>query len=76
VLEVKEETGLGFRVIKPLRTWSETDKNNHVAGITFLAQKAKGKFAISDEHTTYEWVSRKEALQRRLPIWLRDELDF
>jgi 8-oxo-dGTP diphosphatase len=74
--EVKEETGLKIRIIKPLRTWSQTSKNLHLSGITFLAEKLTGKLTLSDEHKTHEWIGKKDALQRPFPKWLKDEFSF
>jgi 8-oxo-dGTP diphosphatase len=74
--EVKEETGLSIRIIKPLRTWTQKQGTLKLFGITFLAQKTAGKVILGDEHKTYEWVSRKEVLERRFPKWLKDEFNF
>ena len=74
--EAREETGLGIKIIKPLRTWSQEQDRLRLIGITFLAQKTAGKVVLSEEHKTYEWVSKKEVLERRFPKWLKDEFNF
>ena len=74
--EVKEETGLNIKIIKPLRIWSQKQGSLRQIGITFLAQKTAGKVILSEEHKSCEWVSRKEVLERRFPKWLKDEFNF
>ena len=74
--EVKEETGLNIRIIKPLRTWTQADSKLRLTGITFLTQKSTGKLTLSGEHQSHEWISKKDASQRRFPKWLKDEFNF
>jgi 8-oxo-dGTP diphosphatase len=72
--EIKEETGLEVKIIKPTRTWSFTKGDIQVVGITFLCKHISGEVCLSHEHTEYEWVDPKEASSKGFEKWLLEEI--
>lgn len=69
--EVKEETGLQIKIIKPLSTFTSIEDSIHLIGINYLCKYIKGKVKLSSEHVRYRWISLKRS-ETMLPSWLKD----
>jgi 8-oxo-dGTP diphosphatase len=71
--EVKEESGLEIEIIQPTDAWSFLkDEDTQLTGITYLVIGQKGEVVLSEEHSSYEWLTYDEVLKRadELPEWL------
>ena len=69
--EVKEETNLSVKLIKPIAMTTILKKGKYqVVGTVFLC-KANSKIKLSEEHTSYEWIDLKELKTKKYPEWLR-----
>jgi 8-oxo-dGTP diphosphatase len=60
--EVKEETGLSIKVLKPVRTWTffKNKKNTQVIGLTMLCRYKSGKVKLSKEHKDFRWIKPED----------------
>jgi 8-oxo-dGTP diphosphatase len=60
--EVFEETGLKFKIIKPISVWTffKNDRKTQVIGITFLAKPISDEIKLSKEHVDSKWVLPEE----------------
>jgi len=70
--EVKEETNLDIRVIKPLGTWSAVKDKIWAIGICFLCKYKKGKVKISKEHSDFLFLRLKELNKVKIEKWIKD----
>ena len=65
--EVKEETGLEIEILKPLTVFhdyrGERAPENEMLIITYWCKTHSEQVVLSEEHTAYQWISLKEALQ-------------
>ena len=62
IRELKEETNLDVRIIKPVYTFTAVRPDYQTVGIGFLAIPTNDHVQISDEHTEYCFVSSDELL--------------
>jgi 8-oxo-dGTP diphosphatase len=64
--EVKEETGLEIEILKPLTIFhdyrGERVPENEMLIITYWCKTHSDQVVLSEEHTDYQWISLKEAL--------------
>ena len=58
--EVREETGLKIKIIKPIYTFTAIREDYQTVGIGFLAIPEDDHVHISEEHTDYKWVNEEE----------------
>lgn len=73
--EIKEETGLDIKVIRPLIVWSFLKySNKQNIGITFLCEAAGDSVKISSEHDAYKWLSKEEFETINILPELKDDM--
>lgn len=62
--EVKEETNLDVKVLKPISTFEyKVEKENEIRDATqinFLVEYISGDVKISNEHQAFKWISKNE----------------
>ena len=58
--ELREETGLKIKIIKPIYTFTAIREDYQTVGIGFLAIPEDDHVHISEEHTDYKWVNEEE----------------
>ena len=58
--ELREETGLKIKIIKPIYTFTAIREDYQTVGIGFLAIPEDDQVHISEEHTDYKWVNEEE----------------
>ena len=58
--ELREETGLKIKIIKPIYTFTAIREDYQTVGIGFLAIPEDDHVQISEEHPAYKWVDEKE----------------
>jgi 8-oxo-dGTP diphosphatase len=77
IREVKEETGLTVRAIRPTRTWSFVkDDDFQLIGITFFCEADSNNIKLSNEHTNDLWLSAEEINERTdFPSWIKEEIN-
>jgi len=65
--EVREETGQEIEVLKPLTVFhdyrGEIIAENELLIITYWCKARSDQVVLSEEHSAYQWVSPKEALE-------------
>lgn len=69
--EVREETNLSVKPIKPIAMTTIRKKDMYQVVATVFLCKAKGKIKLSDEHTSHVWVALEELKTKKYPEWLR-----
>lgn len=62
VRELKEETGLDIKIIKPIYTFTAIRPDYQTVGIGFLTIPTNDHVKLSHEHTDYQFVSSDELL--------------
>ncbi|WP_421378919.1 NUDIX hydrolase [Bacillus salacetis] len=73
--EIKEETGLNVTVEKLLYAVSfNTDPSRQVVLLTYLCESKSTNVVLSDEHSSYRWVS-EEQLKVFLPKEILEDLE-
>ncbi len=60
IRELKEETGLDIKIIKPVYTFTAIRPKYQTVGIGFLCIPTNDQVVISDEHTDYKFVSKED----------------
>lgn len=60
IRELKEETGLDIKILKPVYTFTAIRKDYQTVGIGFLSIPTNDHVVISDEHTDYKFVSSSQ----------------
>lgn len=60
IRELKEETSLDIKIIKPVYTFTAIRPNYQTVGIGFLCIPTHHHVKISDEHTDYKFVNKEE----------------
>lgn len=60
IRELKEETGLDIKVLKPVYTFTAIRENYQTVGIGFLTIPTHDHVVLSDEHTDYQFVNQDE----------------
>ena len=74
--EVKEETRLTVKAIKPLFTFKKLMPNGlHYIFIVYHCKKLSGKIRLSEEHSAYRWATQKEILRLEIHPFLRAFLE-
>lgn len=63
IRELKEETGLDIKIIKPVYTFTAIRPDYQTVGIGFLTIPTNDHVQLSHEHTDYQFVSSTELLQ-------------
>lgn len=63
IRELKEETGLDIKILKPIYTFTKIRKNYQTVGIGFLCIPVNDHVVISEEHTEYKFVDEEELRQ-------------
>ena len=75
IREVKEETDLDVKIIKPTNVWSyNANKELQIIAIAFLAECKSDKIRISKEHSKYEWLSFEEII--KIDSWVKREIEI
>lgn len=62
IRELKEETGLEIKILKPVYTFTAIRPQYQTVGIGFLCVPTNNHVKISEEHTGYKFVSSNELL--------------
>jgi len=66
--EIKEETGIeDIEIVKPLTVFhvyrnNTKNKENELIGIAYWCKTKTTEIVLSNEHTDYQWLSPKEAI--------------
>lgn len=60
IRELKEETDLDIKIIKPVYTFTAIRPNYQTVGIGFLTIPTNDHVVLSDEHTDYKFVDKEE----------------
>lgn len=56
--ELKEETGLTAKIIRPLQTWNFfRGDDTQIVGITFLCKADSDIVQLSSEHDAFAWIT-------------------
>ncbi|MCW1297015.1 MAG: NUDIX domain-containing protein [Candidatus Parvarchaeota archaeon] len=60
--EIKEETGIKVKIIRPVRIWTffKENRKTQVIGITLLCRYSGGKIKLSKEHDDYKWIKPED----------------
>lgn len=61
--EVKEETQLDIKNIKPFVVLTHQKKENSAVIIGYTSEIKAGEIKLNWEHTEYKWVTKEEALK-------------
>ncbi len=72
VRELKEETGLDIKVLKPVYTFTAIRPNYQTVGIGFLCIPMTDQVILSDEHTDYKFVDEEELKEKLDPLIYND----
>jgi 8-oxo-dGTP diphosphatase len=72
--EIMEESGLKVKLLHMLNSWSVDvpEKDMHLDGKTYLCESKSDQVQLSDEHTTFKWVTHEELAALDVPAWLRE----
>lgn len=70
--ELREETGLKIKIIKPIYTFTAIREDYQTVGIGFLAIPEDDHVQISEEHTDYKWVDEEELKETLNPHIFND----
>ena len=60
IRELKEETNLDIKILKPVYTFTAIRPDYQTVGIGFLSIPTNNHVIISDEHTDYQFVTSEE----------------
>lgn len=60
IRELKEETGLDIKILKPVYTFTAVRPDYQTVGIGFLSIPTNDHVILSDEHTDYKFVDSHE----------------
>ncbi len=60
IRELKEETGLDVKILKPVYTFTAIRDNYQTVGIGFLTIPTNDHVIISNEHTDFQFVDSKD----------------
>lgn len=63
IRELKEETHLDIKILKPVYTFTAIRPNYQTVGIGFLCIPTNDHVCISEEHTEYQFVSPDHLLE-------------
>ncbi len=74
--EVKEETGLEFRVVKQLPTLRKADKKYESTCDVYLIDVASMNVKLSPEHSDYRWMKAEDIQKQDLVLYADLLLEF
>lgn len=63
IRELKEETNLDIKIIKPVYTFTAIRPHYQTVGVGFLCIPTDNHVCISEEHTEYKFVNSNELLE-------------
>ena len=69
--EVKEETSLEVKPVRPVFTFHETLNSEEHVFIVYLCNWKRGEVKLSHEHTEYKWAEKEEILKLKTGKWLK-----
>ncbi len=69
--EVKEETGLNVKILKPISVYDAIRPHLHMTIITYLCKYSSGILSLSHEHDDYKWISKDEIEDLEMPEWMK-----
>ncbi len=75
IRELKEETNLDIKILKPVYTFTAIRENYQTVGIGFLCIPTNNHVTISNEHTDYLFAD-KEELKDYLDKTIYDDIIF
>ena len=58
--EIKEEVDIDATIKFPISVWDHVKTDDHIIGITFLAEAHSDNINLSDEHNDYKWIDKDE----------------
>ena len=70
--ELKEETGLDIKILKPVYTFTAIRPDYQTVGIGFLCIPTNDHVVLSHEHTDYKFVDEKELKEILDPVIFND----
>ena len=62
--ELREETGLEIKILKPVYTFTAIRPHYQTVGIGFLTIPTNDHVVLSDEHTDYKFVDEEELMEK------------
>ena len=74
--EIKEETSLKVRIVKPMRVFDAIKPKVHMTIVTYLCEYRSGEVVLSDEHESFYWLTSKEAENMKLPSWMLKDINL
>ena len=72
--EVKEETNLTIKVLKPNFVFTEKLKDHYAQFVVYECRLVSGKLRLSREHREARWATKKEILKLNTEKFLREYL--
>ena len=72
VREVKEETNLKVKILKPLGVWSCKKDEVWRVSICYLCKYESGKEKLSNEHSNFLWISLKDVNKAKIEKWIKE----
>ena len=72
IREVKEETGLKVKIIKPLGVWNKKKNDIWRISICYLCGCKNGKIKLSKEHDDFLWIHFKEINKTKFEKWIKE----
>lgn len=74
--EIKEETSLKVRIIRPMRVFDAIKSRVHMTIVTYLCEYRSGEVVLSDEHEKFYWLTAVEAENMKLPNWMIKDINL
>jgi len=73
IRELKEETNLNVKLVKPLKVWSKRKNDIWRVSICYLCKYKNSKVKLSKEHDDFLWVSFKEIKKiKNIEKWIKE----
>lgn len=72
IRELKEETNLDIKILKPVYTFTAIRPDYQTVGIGFLCIPTNDHVILSHEHTDYKFVSEEELKETLDPVIFND----
>jgi len=72
--EVKEETNLTIKVLKPSFVFTEKFKDHYAQFVVYKCRLVSGKLRLSREHTEARWATKEKILKLKTEKFLREYL--
>lgn len=69
--EIKEETNLTVKIIKPLRLFDVIKPHIHLCIFTYICLYEKGDVKLSPEHDGYYWLTLEQMEGYDIPSWMK-----